>query len=711
MNRPLKLLLVEDHDPDAQLIVRHLEHSGIEVSALRVDSADALRAALDEGGWSAVLCDYALPGFGADEALALVRARGDELPFIVVSGTVSSTQATALMELGAHDYVLKDDLVRLGPALVRELREAAERRARRIAENDLRRKKARLRLWNQVVESLDEGIVVTDLEGNIVDCNPSFERITGYAREEVMGRNPRLLKSARHDGAYYETLWHTLITTGTWSGEIWNRRKNGEIYPEALTINSVRGPDGLPQNYVAVFSDLSKQKQDEAQLDFLTHHDTLTGLPNRQLFKDRLAQAIERARSRRSQAAVLLLDVDRFKRINDSLGQAAGDALLKIVAGRIRRCLEQPGNLARHGSDEFLVMLPEFEDADAIAAIAHAILEEVSRPVELADTRVVVSASMGIAVFPDDAQDAESLLECAEAARAPIRHGNHNRMHFFTSGMDAKARRWMAVESELRHAIEREELQLHYQPLVCVRDGRIRTVEALVRWNSPSLGWVSPAEFIPVAEDSGLILALGDWVLETACRQVCAWNDTGLPPVRVAVNVSAHQIASGHLPERIRDTLQRNGLSPEQLEIELTESTMMADTEHSAAQVARISRMGVSVALDDFGTGYSSLAYLSRFALSKLKIDRSFVNGLTEDPKSQVLVDATVGLARALGLRVVAEGVETEAQRELLMAAGCDALQGYLLSRPVAPAALGSLIHRFAHWEAYGRPRAVASAG
>lgn len=216
---------------------------------------------------------------------------------------------------------------------------------------------------------------------------------------------------------------------------------------------------------------------------------------------------------------------------------------------------------------------------------------------------------------------------------------------------------------------------------------------------------------LPEFEDADAIAALGDWVLETACRQVCAWNDTGLPPVRVAVNVSAHQIASGHLPERIRDTLQRNGLSPEQLEIELTESTMMADTEHSAAQVARISRMGVSVALDDFGTGYSSLAYLSRFALSKLKIDRSLVNGLTEDPKSQVLVNATVGLARALGLRVVAEGVETEAQRELLMAAGCDALQGYLLSRPVAPAALGSLIHRFAHWEAYGRPRAVASAG
>jgi predicted signal transduction protein with EAL and GGDEF domain len=343
---------------------------------------------------------------------------------------------------------------------------------------------------------------------------------------------------------------------------------------------------------------------------------------------DRLEQALARAEVGEGKVALLLIDIDRFKRVAGSLGQAAGDRLLQIVTERIASCLMRRSSLARIGNDEFLVLLTEFADTE--------------------------------------------------------------------------------VESELRHAMARGELQLYYQPIVCTRDGRIRTVKALLRWNSPELGWVSPAEFIPVAEESGQIVAIGEYVLATACRQVRHWRETGLPPVRVAVNVSAHQLANGHLPARIQHILDETGIGPEQLEIELTESAMMVDTDQSADQVELISRMGVSVSLDDFGTGYSSLAYLSRFAITKLKIDRSFVAGLATDAKSSIIVDATVGLARSLGLRVVAEGVETEAQKTALAAAGCDALQGYLFSPPVPPAALGALINRFAPAERYATPRVVA---
>ncbi|NMG03942.1 putative bifunctional diguanylate cyclase/phosphodiesterase [Azoarcus taiwanensis] len=710
MDYALRLLLIDDCDSDARLIARQLIRSGFQLAFSRVDTAEAVRTALSRGGWSAVLCDFSMPGLTPEEVLALVRGQDQELPVIIVSGTISNEQAVRLMNSGAQDYVLKDDLTRLAPALAREIGDARERTARRIAENDLRRNKDHLRLWGEVVRSVDEGIVVTDLDGNIVECNPAFERITGYPRDEVLGRNPRLLKSGRHDLAFYQALWHTLTTVGSWSGEVWNRRKDGVTYPERLTINAVNDTDGLPTHYVGVFSDLSKQKENEDRLDFLTYHDMLTGLPNRRLFSDRLGQALEQACVRKERVAVLSLDLDRFKRVNESLGQSAGDTLLQIVAQRISGCLKRPGNLARLGSDEFLVMLTEFEDADDIVVIAHRILDEISRPICIEDQEILVTASMGVAVFPEDGGDVAALIQATEAARMPIRAGYHNRVHFFTSGMDAQARRWLALESELRQAIARDELQLYYQPLICTRDGRIRSVEALLRWNSPVLGWVSPEEFVPVAEDSGLILALGDWVLDRACRQARAWLDTGVPPVRVAINVSALQIASGLLPERIREALARTGLAPGQLEVELTESAIMADTELCIAQVEAISRMGVSVSLDDFGTGYSSLAYLSRFAFSKLKIDRSFVNGLESDPKSRIIVDATVGLARALGLQVVAEGVETESQRETLVAGGCDALQGYLYSPPVSPAALVKLMHRFTHCEPYDPPRVIATA-
>lgn len=706
MTTKLDLLLVEDNASDAGLIVRHLRKAGFEFDYLQIDTEPELRTALEQRRWSAVLCDYSLCGFDAGVALDAVRQTGLDLPFIVVSGEISDEKASRLMRAGAHDYVMKDNLARLAPALARELDEVHQRRARRAAERSAEEHARRLQRSQQVIDSLREGITVTDLQGTIVDVNPSFEAITGYSRAEVLGCNPRILKSGRHPPAFYETLWHTLVTTGTWRGEIWNRRKNGEIYPELLTLSAVRGSDGLPTHYVAVFSDMSKEKQTEAHIHWLTNHDALTGLANRQLFMDRLQQAIEAAANgSHDGAAVLLLDLDRFRRINESLGQEAGDKLLQHIAGRLQLCLKGRASAARLGSDEFLVLLTQFADTEAIAAFAHRILDEIARPCTIGGHEISVTASLGISVFPDDGRSAADLLRAAEAARAPIRYGHHNRLHFFTSGMDNQARRWMEIESELRQALERQELQLYYQPLLCARDGRIRSLEALARWHSPVLGWVSPAEFVPVAEESGLIVDIGDWVLHTACAQARRWQDDGLPPVRVAVNVSAHQIATGALPERIREVLARTGLPAAQLEIELTESTMMADTEFTSAQVEAISRMGVSVALDDFGTGYSSLAYLSRFALNKVKIDRSFVHKLASDPKSTTIIAATVGLARGLGLQVVAEGVETEAQQRTLIAAGCDALQGYLFSPPVAAADLSRLSALFAPCEPYATPR------
>jgi diguanylate cyclase (GGDEF)-like protein/PAS domain S-box-containing protein len=550
----------------------------------------------------------------------------------------------------------------------------------------------KLRLGAHVFEHTRDGIIVTDIDNTIVAVNAAFERITGYSEAEVLGRNPRLLYSDLHDEAFIGGIWRSLRTDRHWRGEFWGRRKNGEVFPEWLAISAVTDAENHVNGYVAVFTDLTEIKEANEQVKFLINHDLLTGLPNRTLLSDRLEQAIDIARVERRQIALLLLNIDRLQRVNDSIGHEAGDAVLRDMAHRLLATLRPSDTLARLGSDEFVLVITQFDDADDINARAQQMLDSVGAPCRLAGHDLTITASIGIAVYPVDGGTPSDLIKNADTALSHVKHEGRNGFRFFAAEMNRHAVRWMSLEHQLRGALERDEFILHYQPKICIADERICGVEALIRWNSASLGQVSPADFIPLAEDTNLIIKIGEWVIRTACRQNKAWQDAGLPPLPVAVNVSAVQITAGTLPAIVRSALQETGLPPHCLEIELTESVLMREAETAMKQIAELRAMGIAISLDDFGTGYSSLSYLSRFALDKLKIDQSFVRNLISDSKSAAIAQATIALAHGLGMIVIAEGVETPEQLDYLRTAGCDEIQGFLISRPVTPDRLAELL-------------------
>jgi diguanylate cyclase (GGDEF)-like protein len=459
-----------------------------------------------------------------------------------------------------------------------------------------------------------------------------------------------------------------------------------------MSISAVRNEAGEVSAYVSVSTDLSALKAAHHQLDYLAQHDPLTGLANRAQLFDRLQTALSAASQRGDQLALLMCNIDRMQRINDSLGHIAGDAVLREIG---RRCAALGGrgdSVARLGSDEFLLLRASCEDTEDVMLLARRLIDAVSRPMRIAGHDVVLTASVGISIYPRDGATGGDLLKAADAALSHTKQSGRNGFRFFKGEMNAQALRCLALESSLRRALEQNELSLHYQPQVACADGEIVGMEALLRWTNPTLGSVPPCEFIPLAEDTGLIIPLGTWVIREACRQNKAWQDAGLPRVRLAVNVSAHQFRAGNLGPVVRAALEETGLSPNYLELELTESVMMADTSAAQEQLAELRAIGVTVSIDDFGTGYSSLGYLSRFSLDKLKIDQSFVRDITASQRSAAIAQATVALAHGLSLSVVAEGVETSEQHDFLRAMGCTALQGYLYSRPVPPDAMAQLL-------------------
>ncbi|NHZ66770.1 bifunctional diguanylate cyclase/phosphodiesterase [Massilia genomosp. 1] len=559
-------------------------------------------------------------------------------------------------------------------ALIGTLQDVTERR----------QSNEKLELAARVFEYTRDGIVVTDAASNIVAVNGAFERITQYSESEVLGRNIRILRSNLHGIDFYRQVWETVARDGHWRGEIWNRRKNGEVFPEWLTVSAVASAEHGMAGYVGVFTDLSDITEANEQLQFMVNHDPLTRLPNRSLLNDRLEQAIEAAHQAQRAIAVLLLNIDRLQRVNDSIGHDAGDLLLREMAQRLLARLHPGDTLARIGSDEFVLVLGRVDDNDDINAAAQQMLGTVAAPCQLLGIEVVVTASVGIALFPLDGITPGDLIRNADTALSHVKNSGRNSFRYFTSEMNTRALHWMALEHRLRSALGRSEFSLFYQPQLRLADMRVCGAEALIRWRSAELGMVSPAEFIPLAEDSGLIVEIGEWVIRTACAQNKAWQDAGLCTLPVAVNVSAHQITAGTLPAIVSSALRASGMQARYLAIELTESVLMQEAELAMAQIAELRGMGVAVALDDFGTGYSSLSYLSRFALDKLKIDQSFVRNITEDAKSAAIAKATIALAHGLGITVVAEGVETRAQRDYLDGAGCDEVQGYFFSRPVA---------------------------
>jgi diguanylate cyclase (GGDEF)-like protein/PAS domain S-box-containing protein len=541
----------------------------------------------------------------------------------------------------------------------------------------------RLRQAAKVFENTSEGVMITGPDQRIVAVNQAFTRITGYGEEEVKGCEPKILRSGRHGDDYYRQMWSAINSAGRWQGEIWNRRKDGVDYPEWLNISVVRDDADAIINYIGVFSDITTIKEAQDKLEYTAHHDALTGLPNRLLFRDRLEQALAAARRTGESVALLFVDLDRFKLINDTLGHDAGDLLLQAVAQRLVGCLREEDTVARMGGDEFVVIQKGVCHPDDAALLATRMLTEINRPLSLAGHEIVVSLSIGISLYPLDGGDTSALLKNADAAMYRAKEKGRNCYQYYANEMSGAGLERLELESDLCQALQRAELQVHYQPQVDLASGRIVGAEALVRWQHAARGMIPPAVFIPMAEDNGMIGHIGDWVLNTACADARAWQLAGLPPLRVAVNVSGRQIGNDHVVDKVAAALKNSGLAPQFLEVEVTESVVMQDAAQAISTLHALQDMGVALAIDDFGTGYSSLSYLKRFPINKLKIDKSFIDGLEDAPDDAAIAVAIIAMAHSLGHTVIAEGVETEAQVEFLRAHGCDEMQGYFFSCPV----------------------------
>ncbi len=542
----------------------------------------------------------------------------------------------------------------------------------------------KLRQAAVVFENAQEGIMVTDRDARILAVNQAFCEITGYDVDEVLGGTPAKFKSGRHDAEFYRAMWDALIRTGRWQGEVWDRRKDGQVYPKWLSISAVRDASGQTARYVSLFADITHLKESEARLEHLAHFDPLTELPNRLLFNSRLEHALEQARRHGQRVAVLFLDLDRFKTVNDSLGHPAGDELLIAVARRIRGRLREEDTVARLGGDEFVILLERLEDAQTAAVVAQDVLKVLTAPVMLGGGHeVFIGGSIGISLYPDDADEATRLVSSADAALYQAKEQGRNTYCFYTEGLTAAANEHLALETRLRRALERGEFVLHYQPLVDTRGGQPVGVEALVRWQPPGEAQVPPVKFIPIAEETGLIVPLGEWILRTACAQARAWIDAGLPPLTMAVNLSGRQFQSEDMVALVGAVLEQTGLPARFLELELTESIVMEQAEQAIATLDALKALGVRLAIDDFGTGYSSLAYLKRFPIDKLKIDRSFVQGLADDADDREIAATIIAMARSLSLDVLAEGVESEQQLAILRQLDCDQYQGYLFAQPM----------------------------
>ncbi|MGA7181091.1 MAG: EAL domain-containing protein [Thiobacillaceae bacterium] len=541
-----------------------------------------------------------------------------------------------------------------------------------------------LRLSSAVIKSTHDAVMITDLNRRILSINPSFTEITGYTEAEAIGQTPKLLYSQRHDDSFYRQMWTSIADAGYWQGEIWNRRKNGELYPEWLTLSTVRDEKGEVVNYVGVFSDISQVKQVEERLERLAHYDALTDLPNRLLLQSRLKHAVEQARRDHRSLAVLFLDLDRFKHVNDSLGHPAGDELLQIVAKRLLSRLREVDTLARVGGDEFVVLLESLVDPNDAANLAQALIKLIKEPIYLNGGReVYVGASVGISIFPEDGSSAEQLIRNADTAMYQAKEGGRGTFHYYTEAMTRRVEHRLDLEARLRRALTQNEFILHYQPLISLADGRCKGVEALVRWNDADAGLVSPGQFIPLAEETGLILPLGEWVLQTACRQFKAWRDAGLYLETIAINLSPTQFKQSDIRKRIAACLAESGLPPSCLELEITESAIMEQGPGAILKLAALKDLGVRIAIDDFGTGYSSLAYLKDFPIDKLKIDQSFVRDIPKNSATAEIAAIIIAMAKTLKLESLAEGVELQEQLLFLKSKGCDSCQGYLFSRPV----------------------------
>ena len=549
-----------------------------------------------------------------------------------------------------------------------------------------------LKLAAGVFDKSVEAIIIADKNANILRVNPAFTRITGYAPEEVIDKNPSMWSSGVHDKVFYQQFWQALLANGSWQGEIINRKKNGEHYPTWQTITIVKDDSGKPIQFISIFSDISEKKQSEEQIYQLAHFDAVTRLPNRTSFHHQLESAIEQSKRHSANLSLLFLDVDNFKLINDTLGHSYGDQLLKEIAKRLKQVVRHEDCLSRPGGDEFTIILSNTRSDEDAALVSRKILDCLSRPVQLKNTEVIVTVSIGISSYPNDGDSVSILLKNADSAMYRAKEKGKNNFQFYTEEMHIRATQRLQLERSMHAAIEQDQFVLHYQPQVDSESGDIVACEALIRWQHPERGMISPGEFIPVAEDSGLIVPLGEWVLETACQQHKQWLNQGIMPVRIAINLSGRQLFGQDLSEIIAEKITRMAIDPKYLELELTESILMEHVQDTIAILSKLRKMGLHLSIDDFGTGYSSMAYLKRFPINKLKIDQSFIRDLAIDNDDAAIVTATIAMAHSLNLDVIAEGVETSEQLQFLKQHHCEEVQGYYFSRPLPAAEMTELL-------------------
>ncbi|MDX9863024.1 MAG: EAL domain-containing protein, partial [Rhodospirillales bacterium] len=552
----------------------------------------------------------------------------------------------------------------------------------------------KVRKLSLAVEQSPASVLITNTAGEIEYVNAKFTEVTGYRPDEVIGRNPRILKSSYTPAETHRAMWEAIKTGREWRGEFYNKKKNGELYWEFASISPIKDANGDVTHYLAVKEDITVRKKYEEQILRQANYDDVTRLPNRVLALDRLSQALARANRQKSLVGLLFIDLDRFKIINDTLGHSVGDRLLKEVGKRLSRCVREGDTVARLGGDEFTVVLPDVNAPKHAELVAEKILETFTQPVVIDGQELFTTASVGITIYPLDAHDPHALMRNADAAMYQAKELGRNRAKFFTRELNEQAMERVRLDSCLRHALERDEMTLHYQPIIDLGSGRLIGAEALLRWRSQELGNVPPSQFIPLAEDTGQINLIGAWVIKTACRQAAEWRKGGTRPIRISVNVSSRQFRGPTLIDAVGRSLSDTGLPACDLDLEITEGLLMEDLPETTAAFERLTAMGVRFSVDDFGTGFSSLSYLKRFPVTSLKIDRSFIEDVTDDTDHAALVRAIITMAHSLKLLVVAEGVETAEQMAFVKANGCDFVQGYFVGKPMPADAFEDLLRK-----------------
>ena len=672
----MDILLVEDDPQMGELLRMALESRGHTVT----------RVADGENGWESyknhdfplVILDWILPGMDGLEVCRKIRnsLQGINSLVLMITARTNSGDLEQVMAAGADDYLAKPvDLDLLNIRL-----QIAEHRA--IGLMRQREAESELRIAAAAFNS-QESLVITDANSVILRVNKAFTDETGYTPEEAIGQTPHLFQSGHHNNDFYRAMWETLHRTGKWQGEIWDRRKNGEVYPKWLTITAVKNERGVVTHYIGSHTDISERKAAEEKTRYLVYHDPLTGLSNRLAMHERLTYALSLIGHNKKQLALMLIDLDNFKTINDTLGHLTGDQLLVQVARRLSATVRQEDLVARLGGDEFVILLPDISSSTDAAHVADKVLSSVAEPYSINGQQLRTSTSIGICLYPNDATEAQELVKKADVAMYHAKAQGRNNYQFFTEKMQQAAMWRIGIENDLRVALEQQQFMLYYQPQLDLLTGKLVGVEALVRWQHPTRGLVSPMEFISIAEETGLILPLGDWVLQEACRQLAEWRAGGIKHIKMSVNLAARQFSDRNLPGRIQEIMTKYGLPADSINLEVTESMTMGSPADAIEMMKVLTGHGQSMSIDDFGTGYSSLAYLKLFPASALKIDRTFVKDIETDQNDASICDITVLLAHKLGMKVVAEGVETEAQLKYLLSIGCEKIQGYLISKPL----------------------------